>query len=546
MSTYTVAMPQKAVASTFTSVRGEILQRQCACGQHTGGGECTECRQKREGTLQRAAVTSSPTTNVSPVVHEALSSPGQPLDADTRTFMEPRFGHDFSDVRVHTDGRAAESARSVNALAYTVGRNIVFDANQYSPTTMEGRRLMAHELTHVVQQGSQHALQSKLEIGAADDPFEREADSVATHILDISTSEPNATTASNIQQVRGGAVQAARLQRSIGDGHDLSSPRFAGDPVLEACYDNERLLRGGDPDKAAITKIQQALVDAGFPLPKFGVDGLFGDETKAAVEDFQRASGLTGRDVDGIIGPITMGLLDKRFPGGPVTPPSGPVTPSEPRKVPTLHDLLTLKPGVLLPGRQDQQPEISVQPGILQDVTQTLPPLSPPEGSSLVEVTTEVTANLKLFSIGDKPDPNQPPDPCRVGETELKLNTKFKLDGIGIGKKVHLLYHGPTLSVSTPGPCQKLPEFKSETDLLNAEIIPKVLEFSLKPGLTIAEGQLKPGLSTEVEIKPWGRASDFRSKLKFSFEVEGTSEKKEGSPERIIKIEGKLGVGAEF
>jgi uncharacterized protein DUF4157 len=85
-------------------------------------------------------------------VAEALASPGQPLDAATRAFIEPRFGHDFGRVRVHTDARAAESASAVQALAYTVGHNVVFGAGKYAPGTSEGRRLLAHELAHVVQQ----------------------------------------------------------------------------------------------------------------------------------------------------------------------------------------------------------------------------------------------------------------------------------------------------------------------------------------------------------------------------------------------------------
>jgi hypothetical protein len=91
---------------------------------------------------------------VSPLVHEALRTPGQPLDAVTRNFMEPRFGHDFSKVRVHTDTKAAESARAVNALAHTVGHHVVFGAGQYRPGILSGHKLIAHELTHVVQQAS--------------------------------------------------------------------------------------------------------------------------------------------------------------------------------------------------------------------------------------------------------------------------------------------------------------------------------------------------------------------------------------------------------
>jgi hypothetical protein len=85
-------------------------------------------------------------------VYGALRSPGKPLDASTRDFMEMRFTHDFSSVRVHTDARAAKSAQEVNARAYTVGGDIIFGAGQYSPRTGVGQRLLAHELTHVVQQ----------------------------------------------------------------------------------------------------------------------------------------------------------------------------------------------------------------------------------------------------------------------------------------------------------------------------------------------------------------------------------------------------------
>lgn len=89
-----------------------------------------------------------------PIVNQVLTSGGQPLDAETRTFMESRFGQDFSHVRVHTDEQASESAEAVNARAYTVGKDMVFGVGQYEPGTSEGQRLLAHELTHVVQQSN--------------------------------------------------------------------------------------------------------------------------------------------------------------------------------------------------------------------------------------------------------------------------------------------------------------------------------------------------------------------------------------------------------
>lgn len=88
------------------------------------------------------------------IVNKALDSPGHSLDVQTRAFLEPRFGRDLSRIRVHTDSHAAESARALNALAYTVRNDIVFGAEQYSPHNRRGRGLLAHEVSHVVQQSS--------------------------------------------------------------------------------------------------------------------------------------------------------------------------------------------------------------------------------------------------------------------------------------------------------------------------------------------------------------------------------------------------------
>ena len=101
--------------------------------------------------LQRSASNSSPII-APPIVYEVLRSSGQPLDTEARSFMESRFGYDFNQVRVHTDSKAAQSAQSLRARAYTAGSNIVFGYRQYAPQTDVGRKLLAHELTHVVQQ----------------------------------------------------------------------------------------------------------------------------------------------------------------------------------------------------------------------------------------------------------------------------------------------------------------------------------------------------------------------------------------------------------
>lgn len=128
----------------------QVVRRKCACGE---SGTCEECKQTTP-MVQRKATFHAGDTEAPQIVNEVLRSPGQPLDGAARRFMEPRFGHDFSRVRVHTDARAAESARAVNALAYTVGQNVVFDHGHYRPGAPEGRRLLAHELAHVAQGGA--------------------------------------------------------------------------------------------------------------------------------------------------------------------------------------------------------------------------------------------------------------------------------------------------------------------------------------------------------------------------------------------------------
>jgi hypothetical protein len=200
-----------ASSSSFAPMRSNLLERRCACGGKASfGGECDTCRRKRSSSTSSAI---QPMLKVEPgadpvfdrqALEGGLRSPGQPLDAKTRDFMESRFARDFSGVetqssssatirtgladgaspgrleeeaeamservtqmpagarsgrwdfsrvRVHTDARAAASARAVNARAYTVGHDVVFGAGAYAPRSGRGVRLLAHELAHVVQQG---------------------------------------------------------------------------------------------------------------------------------------------------------------------------------------------------------------------------------------------------------------------------------------------------------------------------------------------------------------------------------------------------------
>jgi hypothetical protein len=126
----------------------------CSCG-----GSCSKCSADESLQTKRVQAGDAEQAAAPPIVDEVLASSSQPLDVSARSFMEPRFGHDLGHVRVHADERAAESARAVGALAYTVGSKIVFGRGQYAPATQTGRRLLAHELTHVEQQRGQPAVQ---------------------------------------------------------------------------------------------------------------------------------------------------------------------------------------------------------------------------------------------------------------------------------------------------------------------------------------------------------------------------------------------------
>ncbi len=139
------------VAEQVMRMPASTIQRTCASCT-AGGTTCPKCAAEEKSLVQRKTTPAS--SESGPSVSENVLNdlgPGQPLDAATRNFFEPRFGRDLGDVRVHTDEKAAESARDVNALAYTVANDIVFGRGQ-SAAGDTGKKLLAHELTHVVQQ----------------------------------------------------------------------------------------------------------------------------------------------------------------------------------------------------------------------------------------------------------------------------------------------------------------------------------------------------------------------------------------------------------
>lgn len=134
--------------------------------------------------IQRRASESGTPEGAPDSVHRTLASPGRPLDSGTRNFMESRFGHDFSQVRVHTDSQAGDSARAINAHAYTSGNDIAFAPGKYQPDSHSGRHLLAHELAHTVQQSGLQRHASDLAVDTAPNSrLEHEAESAAHAVM---------------------------------------------------------------------------------------------------------------------------------------------------------------------------------------------------------------------------------------------------------------------------------------------------------------------------------------------------------------------------
>lgn len=153
-------------------------------------------------------------------VNEVLRSPGQQLNTNVRSLMEPHFNHDLSKVRVHTNNKAAESAKAVNALAYTVGQHMVFGRGQYSPNCAVGQKLLAHELTHTLQQKNiSMSSINRLEVSSPNDQHEYQADQAAESVQNAIGNKPtNSASDFNTKPtpiLSASPIRVARLQRAI-------------------------------------------------------------------------------------------------------------------------------------------------------------------------------------------------------------------------------------------------------------------------------------------------------------------------------------------
>ncbi|WP_316632453.1 DUF4157 domain-containing protein [uncultured Flavobacterium sp.] len=190
---------------------------------------------------------------------------GTGLDKSTKKEMESGFGTDFSNVKIHTDARAVQMSQELGAQAFTNGNDVYFNEGKYNPGSKEGKHLLAHELTHTVQQ-----------TGAKQKSGTIQKSSIENHPEDLQAERPD-------------------------------NPQFKGNPPLEKANDNQMLISTGQKGQY-VAELQEGLMQAGQSLPKFGADGDFGKETRNAVIGFQTENGLN--KIDGLVGPETMGALD--------------------------------------------------------------------------------------------------------------------------------------------------------------------------------------------------------------------------------------------
>jgi Domain of unknown function (DUF4157) len=284
----TPALDRAETAAGVAANYGFAVQRKlhCACD-----GGCPRCQQDSPSHI-------SP--EILAALHDIVRSSGQPLDSATRALMEPRFGKDFSDVRLHTDPQAARSARAIDALAYAAGSHIVFAEGQLAPATPAGQRLLAHELTHVVQQSGNVAAMNTRSVGRNDSPLECEAEQVSA-----------AVTAGRSVKLSGlGTAGAGQVQRQgygdvrLAEHRDEIRARLALD-YKKAENGNKANAKNGPAWEKKLATAAGGAHKAWHDLWVAGQYNAFADQ----VASFQIDIGLPEKSVDGILGAQTWARL---------------------------------------------------------------------------------------------------------------------------------------------------------------------------------------------------------------------------------------------
>jgi len=222
---------------------------------------CSECEKEEEKKIQRSSEASA--TQTSSGVEDNLKNlegKGNVLPEETLMPMSSSFGNDFTGVRIHADSDATRLNKNLNAQAFTHGNDIYFNEGKYDPNSKDGKHLLAHELTHVVQQRS----------------------------------------------------APKSIQRQPGDKHDLTATSLSGDPILEKTFDNEAIIGKFSNSKGEhVRRVQEALLQLGIGVGESGADSKYGNDTEKAVKDFQLKADMSKPEQDGIVGRKTLGLLDR-------------------------------------------------------------------------------------------------------------------------------------------------------------------------------------------------------------------------------------------
>lgn len=227
--------------------------------------KCADCEEDKKVQKMEENETAQTKTNGEPKSPTSIegklkssSGKGNKMNKETAAEMEKGFGVDFGKVNIHTDENAIQMSKTLGAQAFTHGNDIYFNKGKYNPNSKEGKHLLAHELTHTIQ-------------------------------------------------------QTGMIQKSLAKDYseDLEADKFRESYRLEQAHDNKRLIEKGSRGEH-VRKLQKGLMGISFDLPNYGADGDFGTETKKAVTGFQSEFGLA---IDGIVGPETIGRLDDIYSG---------------------------------------------------------------------------------------------------------------------------------------------------------------------------------------------------------------------------------------
>jgi outer membrane protein OmpA-like peptidoglycan-associated protein len=463
------------------------IQRKCPKCQNglrglPGKDKEDEKLQAKENRGETPEVTSQIESNIN-----ALKGSGQPLPESTRAFFEPRFGQDFSQVRVHTDEKAAQSSRAVNAQAYTVGKNIVFGTGQYESQTTPGKRLLAHELTHTIQQSKNRVSDiqtTDLEINdqsKTPEGLQRKADEsfVPAGLPCVTDAVPGNKEGINLTRI------------------DVNTSNLTGQHKKQIADFYKQWVAGGSKDFVAIEGYASVDGPKDFKQRQNLNWKLSCDRAEATQAELLKLGlprtlliTIAHGETDNFSSTI---LAENRR--VVISTVHLPTPPPEPKKIPNFFEIATVSPGEVTPGGKIKEPQIKTTPKFFESLTPSNEQKPPETNYSLV------------FQFGPLiSSPGSPPPHGSCEGSSLTIGGKYNWEGVAIGKRVTLLGE-PELDVNTfPFLCGKSPSTTMQSNVIKLSIIKDVFELSLQGffGLKdnwIEKWGLTGGGGTELDYK---------------------------------------------